>query len=40
MKIEWTEPALESLEGIHAFIAKDSTHYASRFNAIFPAAIL
>jgi plasmid stabilization system protein ParE len=30
MKINWTEPALEDLEAIQAYIAKDSNFYARR----------
>ena len=31
MRINWTEPALADLEAIHDFIARDSSHYATRF---------
>ena len=31
MRIEWTEPAVEHLSAIHAFIAHDSKTYASDF---------
>ena len=30
MKVNWTEPALEDLETIQAYIAKDSNFYARR----------
>jgi len=33
MKIDWTEPAVESLEAIHDYIARDSEFYADRFIA-------
>ena len=28
MRVKWTEPALEDLAGIQAYIAKDSPYYA------------
>ena len=31
MKIEWTEPAIESLRNLHGYIAKDSEVYANSF---------
>lgn len=31
MRLEWTEPALDDLEGIRHFIARDSAFYARRF---------
>lgn len=31
MIVEWTEPALDDLEGIRDFIATDSPHYARLF---------
>ncbi len=31
MKVNWTEPALEDLEAIQAYIAKDSNFYARQF---------
>ena len=31
MQIKWTEPALDDLEGIQAYIAKDSAYYARQF---------
>lgn len=31
MRINWTEPALEDLEAIQAYIAKDSSFYARQF---------
>lgn len=31
MKIIWTEPAIQDLESIRAYIAKDSEYYAIRF---------
>jgi len=31
MKIEWTDPAIESLRNLHGYIAKDSEVYASSF---------
>jgi addiction module RelE/StbE family toxin len=31
MKIVWTKPAIQDLENIQAYIAKDSEYYASRF---------
>ncbi len=31
MKIVWTEPAVEDLRELHAYIARDSELYASRF---------
>ena len=39
MRIEWTEPALDDLTGIQAYIAKDSPLYARQFiERIFDAA--
>lgn len=39
MKVNWTEPALEDLEAIQAYIAKDSSFYARQFiERIFDAA--
>lgn len=31
MRLEWTDPALDALEGIRDYIAKDSPYYARRF---------
>ena len=31
MKLLWTEPAIQSLEAIHDYIAADSSFYAIRF---------
>jgi addiction module RelE/StbE family toxin len=31
MKLEWSEPAIEDLNNLHAYIAKDSPHYARLF---------
>lgn len=31
MKVDWTEPALEDLAAIQAYIAKDSSFYARQF---------
>ena len=31
MRINWTEPALADIEAIYDFIARDSSHYATRF---------
>lgn len=31
MKILWTEPAIEDLRNLHAYIARDSEIYASNF---------
>jgi len=31
MRVEWTAPALDTLEGIRDYIAKDSPYYARRF---------
>jgi toxin ParE1/3/4 len=31
MRVKWTEPALEDLAGIQAYIAKDSPYYAKQF---------
>jgi toxin ParE1/3/4 len=31
MKVDWTEPAIQDLESIRAYIAKDSEYYAIRF---------
>lgn len=37
MKIEWSEPAVSDLAGIHDYIARDSEQYANRFvQRIFP----
>ena len=30
MKIRWTDESVKDLQDIHAFIAKDSIHYADR----------
>jgi toxin ParE1/3/4 len=30
-KLEWSEPAVEDLRNLHAYIAKDSAHYAALF---------
>ena len=39
MRVKWTEPALEDLAGIQAYIAKDSPYYAKQFiERIFEAA--
>lgn len=39
MRLEWTDPALDALEGIRDYIAKDSPYYARRFiERIFDAA--
>ncbi len=39
MRVNWTEPALEDLAGIQAYIAKDSPYYARQFiESIFEAA--
>ena len=39
MRVNWTEPALEDLEAIKAYIAKDSSFYARQFiERIFDAA--
>ena len=39
MGLEWTDPALDALEGIRDYIAKDSPYYARRFiERIFDAA--
>ena len=39
MRIKWTEPALDDMEGIQAYIAKDSVYYARQFiERIFEAA--
>lgn len=39
MKVDWTEPALEDLEAIQAYIARDSSFYARQFiERIFDAA--
>lgn len=39
MRINWAEPALEDLEAIQAYIAKDSSFYARQFiERIFDAA--
>ncbi len=39
MRVEWTDPALDALEGIRDYIAKDSPYYARRFiERIFDAA--
>ena len=31
MQVKWTEPALEDMEGIQDYIAKDSSFYARQF---------
>ena len=31
MRVRWTEPALEDMEGIQNYIAKDSSFYAQQF---------
>jgi toxin ParE1/3/4 len=31
MLVNWTDPALEDLDGIYAFIARDSLYYADNF---------
>ncbi len=31
MRITWSEPAIADLDAIHDFIARDSSHYATRF---------
>jgi toxin ParE1/3/4 len=31
MKLEWSEPAVDDLRNLHAYISKDSTHYAAAF---------
>jgi addiction module RelE/StbE family toxin len=31
MKLEWSEPAVEDLRNLHAYISKDSIHYAAAF---------
>ena len=31
MQVRWTEPALEDMEGIQDYIAKDSSFYARQF---------
>ena len=31
MRVSWTEPALEDMAGIQAYIAKDSLYYAKQF---------
>lgn len=33
MKIDWTDPAVEDLERLHEYIARDSGYYARRFIA-------
>lgn len=39
MRVSWTEPALEDMAGIQAYIAKDSPYYARQFiERIFDAA--
>ncbi len=39
MRVEWTNPALDDMEVIHDYIAKDSPYYARRFiERIFDAA--
>ncbi|CAG7856533.1 hypothetical protein MCAMS1_01055 [biofilm metagenome] len=39
MPVSWTEPALDDLDGIKAYIAKDSPPYARRFiERVFDAA--
>jgi len=32
MKLEWTEPAVETLQGIKGYIAKDNEFYATYKN--------
>ena len=31
MKVVWADPAVEDLESIHAYILRDSEHYARHF---------
>lgn len=31
MRLQWTEPAVDALQGIHDYIAKDQPFYAARF---------
>lgn len=31
MKVDWTEPAIQDLESIRTYIAKDAEYYAIRF---------
>jgi toxin ParE1/3/4 len=31
MKLEWSAPAVEDLSNLHAYISKDSSHYAAAF---------
>jgi len=31
MKLEWSAPAVEDLSNLHAYISKDSPHYAAAF---------
>ena len=31
MRLEWTEPAVNSLQAIHDYIARDQPFYAARF---------
>jgi plasmid stabilization system protein ParE len=31
MRVSWTEPALDDMTGIQAYIAKDSLYYARQF---------
>lgn len=31
MKLEWSEPAVEDLRSLHAYISRDSSHYAAVF---------
>jgi addiction module RelE/StbE family toxin len=31
MKLEWSAPAVEDLRNLHAYISKDSEHYAAAF---------
>jgi toxin ParE1/3/4 len=39
VRVKWTEPAMEDLAGIQAYIAKDSQYYAKQFiERIFEAA--
>ena len=39
MRVEWTDPALDALEGMRDYIARDSPYYARRFiERIFDAA--
>ncbi|HET6161442.1 MAG TPA: type II toxin-antitoxin system RelE/ParE family toxin [Dongiaceae bacterium] len=31
MKLEWSAPAVEDLRSLHAYISRDSAHYAAAF---------